>query len=304
MGLFRRASLSLVFIDRIAPQREYSAGVTFSMSFGGRDSGTTGYRRTEGDAGAWSSQAYASVQRNLPEQEGWGYRVRVSQSDADMAENSVSGEAGLARNAPYGSYGLEAATFEDFDAYRATLSGGVGTLAGHTFASRRLSSSFAIVEAGAGDIDLLVNNRLAGRTNAEGFAVLPYLQPYQNTIVSIDATNVPMDVEVHSGEFRAAPYYRSGVLIPLDARRTRSAVVPLVLADGKPVPAGAIARLASGGAEFPVGKKGVTFLSQLQPGANAVDVRWDGRRCRAAVTLPADAGIQPRLGPVTCQETP
>jgi outer membrane usher protein len=297
---WQRLSLTLLAIDRREPSREWSVGLSLSLPFGSRDIAGTGYRVREPDAGASSSQSYARVQRNLTEQEGWGYRVQASQAEDQTGAGTDSAEAGAALNGRYGSYALEAATSDDADTYRATLSGGLGALGGHVFASRKLSRSFAVVETGTPDIELLVNNRVAGRTNADGIAVLPYLQPYHRNAVLVDATNVPLDVEVHAGEFVAAPYYRSGVLIPLDVRRARSAVLSLLQADGKPVPSGAVVRLVASGAEAPVGKRGQAYLSGLAPGDNAIEVRWNGTSCAITFALPADAGVQPQLGPFTC----
>jgi outer membrane usher protein len=296
---WRRASITLLAIDRRRPTEEWTVGLSLSVPFGAREIASTGHRVREPATGAGSTQSYARVQRNLTEQEGWGYRVMVSETTADDAASSTTGEAGAALNGPHGSYALEAATLEGGDVYRATVSGGLGALGGHVFASRKLSRSFAVVETGAEDIELLVNNRVAGRTDAAGVAVLPYLQPYQRNAVQVDATNVPLDVDVRSGEFVAAPYYRSGVLIPLDVRRARSAVVALRQADGAPVPSGAIVRLADG-TEAPVGKHGQAYLIGLAAGDNAIEVRWNGTRCAISFALPADAGVQPQLGPFTC----
>lgn len=298
---WRRASVTLLAIDRLEPSREWSVGVSLSMPFGrSRDIVGAGYRTREPEEGAGSTQSYARMQRGLTEHEGWGYRVLASRTEDETGVATTGAEAGAAANARYGSYALEAATVEETDTYRATASGALGALGGHAFASRKLTRSFAVVETGAGDIELLVNNRVAGRTGADGVAVLPLLQPYQRNAVQVDATNVPMDVEVHSGEFVAAPYYRSGVLIPLDVRRARSALLTLRQADGTPVPSGAIVRIAGRDAEAPVGRNGQAWLTGLAPGDNAIEVRWNGTRCAITFALPADAGVQPQLGPFTC----
>ena len=297
----QRVAVTLLAIDRRQPTQEWSVGLSLSMPFGPHQIASTGVRKREPDTGDGSTQSYARVQRNLSEQEGWGYRAEVSQtrSEADNVDPTTTGEVGVGLNGRHGSYALEAATLDTVDVYRATASGGLGALGGHWFASRKLSRSFAVVETGAEDIELLVNNRVAGRTDADGVAVLPYLQPYQRNAVVVDATNVPLDVDVREGEFTAAPYYRSGVLIPLDVRRTRDAVVTLLQADGTPVPSGAVVRTA-GGAEAPVGKNGKAYLTGLAAGDNAVEVRWNGTRCAVTFALPADAGVQPQLGPFTC----
>jgi len=297
----RRANLTLLAIDRKQPTQEYVMGLTLSVPFGARNSASTGFRQREAANGDGSSQSYARMQRNLSEQEDWGYRLLAQRNEYEHAASTSSAEAGLGVNGPYGSYGVEAATFEDLEVYRASLSGGLGTLGGHSFASRKLSRSFAVVETGAEDIELLVNNRLAGRTNADGIAILPQLQPYQANAVRVDATNVPLDVEVPAGEFQATPYYRSGVLVPLNVRRSRSALLTLLKADGTEVPAGASVRLRATGAEAPVGRKGQAYLTGLNPGENAIEVRWNGTQCAITFNLPADAGVQPQLGPYTCR---
>jgi outer membrane usher protein len=300
----RRLSLSLYLIDRKRPQQEYAGGVTLGLPFGRRDTGSTGYRHRETDAGGWASQGYARLQRNLPQQEGWGYRVLVGQDQGDTLDAVTRGEAGVGLNARYGSYGLEAASYDDVETYRATVSGGLGTLGGHAFASRKLTRSFAVVEAGAPDIDLLLNNQVSARTGADGVAVLPYLQPYQDNRVVIDATNVPLDVEVRSGEFRAVPYYRSGVLVPLDARRTRSALLVRRLPNGSPLPAGATGRLGPAGEASPVAKGGKLFLVGLAAKDNAVDVRWNHSRCVVTFDFPAGDPVQPQIGPLACTPAP
>lgn len=298
---WQRASITLLAIDRLEPTREWSVGVSLSMPFGrSRDIVGTAYRVRESADGVGSSQVDARIQRGLTEHEDWGYRVLASRTEHDAGGETSRAEVGAAMNARHGSYALEAATVDETDTYRATVSGAVGALGGHAFASRKLTRSFAVVETGAEDIELLVNNRVAGRTDADGVAVLPLLQPYQRNAVQVDATNVPMDVEVRSGEFVAAPYYRSGVLVPLDVRRTRSAVLVLRQRDGTPVPSGAVVRIAGRDAEAPVGKDGKAWLSGLAAGDNAIEVRWNGTRCAITFALPADAGVQPQLGPFTC----
>lgn len=297
----RRVSLTLLAIDRKRPSHEYSVGASLSVPFGTRESASAGHRVRRPDGGAESTQSYARLQRNLSEQEGWGYRLRVNHEEDAAGNGRTGAEAGVGVNARHGSYALEAATVEEAETFRATVSGAVGSFAGHGFATRKLSRSFAIVEAGASDVELRVNNRVAGRTDAEGVAVLPYLHPYQDNVVSINLSELPLDVEVHSGEFRAAPYFRSGVRVPLDVRRTRSALLTLRQADGSPVPAGAFVRLADG-TEAVVGRDGRAFLTGLKAGDNVLEVRWNGNhRCGARLTLPADAGIQPDLGLHTCQ---
>jgi outer membrane usher protein len=299
---FRPATLTLVAVNRIEPGDDWSVGLTLSVPLSPRDHAAAGVRRGENDAGLTTGQSYARLQRNVPLDEGWGYRAIVAENTTDGAR-ITSGEAGVGLNAAHGSYALEASLYDELSTYRATVSGGLGTLGGHVFASRKITSSFAIVETGAEGIDVLVENRVAAHTDEDGVAVLPYLQAYQANAVRIDASQVPMDLELAAGELKAAPYYRSGMLIPLDAKRTRSAVLVLKQSDGTLVPAGASARLGGLGDEFPVGKGGKVFLSRLAPNDNAVEVRWNHHRCLVTFDLPAGE-MQPQLGPLECRNAP
>lgn len=296
---FRRVSLNLLASTRLEPTRNYSVALRFGMALGQRNYASAGYRHNETADGFTSGRSFLNVQRNAPQGEGWGYAARLGESHSDSFDSQLDALGSLSLNAPYSSYVVEAASSRDTSAYRATISGGVGTLAGHSFASRRVSNSFAIVDTGVEGLRLNVYNQRAATTGANGFAVLPDIQPYQNNLIEIDPTDLPLDVEIPVARIEAVPYFRSGVLVSLPARRSLGAVLMLSRRNGQPVPAGAT--VVSGGNEYPVGKQGQAYVGGLQPGVNSAEVRWAGTSCTIQFVLPADAGFQPTIGPVACQ---
>ena len=301
-GLFRRASASLILLDRFEPRQDYSISVNFSLPFAGRNYASAGYRVT--DSGADSvGRSYARVQRNQPQGDGWGYRAQVEREDGASSNGQVDADVGLSWNGPYGSYGLEAARFNQQMAYRADLSGGLGAFAGHGFAARKLTNSFAIVDTGVADLELLVHSQPTARTNADGVAVLPYLQPYQRNSVRINDAELPIDVSILDQQADATPYFRSGMLLHLTASKGVGALLTLVGPDGRLLPAGAMVRLTGSSSDAPVGKNGQSYLSGLQVGTNTAEANWANQHCTARFNLPANAGFQPSIGPVRCEET-
>jgi outer membrane usher protein FimD/PapC len=81
-----------------------------------------------------------------------------------------------------------------------------------------------------------------------------------------------------------------------------SATLTLMEANGRPVPAGASARLAEAGDEFPVARRGRVYVSGLDRGKpNVLQVRIGERACRATIEVPEKFSSGGTLGPFTCQ---
>ena len=73
-------------------------------------------------------------------------------------------------------------------------------------------------------------------------------------------------------------------------------------ASGRPVPAGASARIGEAEEEFPVARQGRVYVSGLDRGKpNVLNVQIGERACRATVEVPADFASGGTLGPFTCQ---
>jgi len=296
---YRRMSFNLLGSMRLDPRRNYAVSLRVGIPLGRRDYLSSGYRHNQTGDGFVSGRSFVNLQKNLPHGEGWGYTARVSETHSENRDTQLDALGAASWNAPYGSYVAEVARAGDRSAYRASASGGIGAMAGHVFASRRINNSFAIVDTGVEGVGLKVYNQRSASTNAQGFAVLPNIQPYQSNVVEIDHSNLPMDVETPASRVEIAPYFRSGVLVELPARRALGATMQVLQANGQPVPAGANIRL--GELEYPVGIQGFAFVSGLQPGINTATVHWDqDRQCQLRLDLVANAGFQPDLGPVTC----
>ncbi len=98
------------------------------------------------------------------------------------------------------------------------------------------------------------------------------------------------------------PGWRSGIVIDFPVRQQASATLNLVLADGKPVPAGSLIRLNNSEDNFAVGREGLTFVSGLEK-ENQLDVHWGDRQCQAIVPFAVSAEVTPHLGEFICRES-
>ena len=293
-------SLSLLASQRLEPSRDLLLTLSYSQPIAARTTAGSSLRSRQPEDGGASSALSARVQRNAPEADGWGYRAAVFQDDRNGS--ATRGEASARVHLPFISTEAEGSVAEQNASLRLSASGGLGFYEGSGFASRRISNGFAVVHTGAADIPLRLNGQFVTRTGADGRAVLPNLQPYQENRVQADAGALPIEVEVPLGDVTAIPHFRSALRVDLPVRRTRAALVQLLDAQGAELPAGL--RVQLGEDSFPVARAGTAYVTGLQAGENLLRVERDTWRCLYRALLPPEAGPQPTLGPLPCEALP
>ena len=128
------------------------------------------------------------------------------------------------------------------------------------------------------DVGVLQDNQPVGRTNAEGYAVLPQLRAYDVNRVSIEEHDLPLDAQVDKLKMEAVPYYRSGLLLDFPVRRSHGATLRIRLDDGAPIPSGAIVQVTGRDEDFPVGLGGEAYVTGLED-HNHLRATWKGKSC-------------------------
>ena len=261
-------------------------------------------RRTSVGAGvAWNSeaeraggralQAQASVTRNLPVGDGFGYRVAVRDGGDVQALGTVQnqfaqlqGEAGRWVGQEYG---------------RVTLSGGAVFLDGRTGLARDVTQSFALVDtSGVAGAPVYVNEQLYGRTREDGTLVVPRLPSYAPNRISIRAKDFPVSYSLEETSRTITPYYRSGTVVRFKVERMREATARLIGPDGKPLRTGTPVRVNEAGEAY-VGLDGEVFLRGLDE-RNALGAQVDGVSCTFGFDFPQEsADLIPDLGALTCR---
>jgi outer membrane usher protein len=240
-------------------------------------------------------QTIFQANKSLPPGEGVGYRLQAAVNASQQAAVFGQNRYGLGR--------LEVAELNGQTSARASVTGAIARLENQWFLTQRINSSYGLVKIpGLNNVRVYVDNKLATRTNSDGYAFLPRLHPYVRNHVSIDQIDLPIDATIDSLTVRPVPAWRSGVVIDFPVRQQVSATLNLVLPDGKPVPAGALIRLHQADTIFAVGREGLTFVSGLEK-ENQLTVSWGSRRCKVLLPFSAPAEtVIPHLGEFICKE--
>jgi outer membrane usher protein len=289
---------SLIFsLSRLRADTDTTSfNVFWSYSLGGG----TSISAQHADTTSGPSREVVQIQKSLPPGEGWGYRLQVAQRAAQQA-------ALYAQN-DYGRVRIEAAELNGQTRERFGLSGAIATLDGQWFLSRRIDSSFGVARMpGFAKVRIYVDNQLAARTNADGYALLPRLYPYMRNNISLEPLDLPLDTEIGQLKVKPVPAWRSGVLIDIPIRKVSAATLNLMQDDGTPVPAGASIELR--GADntwienFGVGHEGLVYLSGLRA-ENQLRAHWPGGLCTARIPFQPEPGNIPYLGQYRCQQGP
>src|SRR5438105_3579608 len=177
----------------------------------------------------------------------------------------------------------------------------IAAMCGGVLFSIRVDDAFAVFDVGAPGVDVLYENRLAGKTNAQGQFLIPSLRSYQRNKVSIDPRDLPVDAEAPATQNVVAPADRNGVVVAFGVKTdVKAAVVILTGKDGKFIAPGSRARLDGTEEPFVVGYDGRAYLKGLGA-TNTVVVGESDDECRASFPFTPKKNSQVVIGPVVCQ---
>ncbi|MGF6189561.1 fimbria/pilus outer membrane usher protein [Serratia sp. 2723] len=134
------------------------------------------------------------------------------------------------------------------------------------------SDTFALVEA-KGAEGASVSSYPGVNVNSRGYAVVPYLNPYQMDEISIDPKGTAADVELDNTSQKIAPY--SGAVVKLKYN-TKQGTAILVNAtyQGEPVPFGADLFDSNGNSVGSVGQGGQMYARVAEEKGQLI-VKWD-----------------------------
>lgn len=234
-----------------------------------------------------------TLQSNLPMGEGYGYRLQA------RSNNSTQASLSLQNN--FATSNLELAQSQGVTATRLGLSGGVAILGGDAFLSRRIDQSFAVVRIpDYPNVRILADNQPAGRTDADGKALIPRLRAYDVNVISIDQRDLPMNAQIGALKVEVVPYFRSGIDVPFPIKFSNGASFTIQLEDGTPLPVGASVQEIGSKVIYPVGYDGEVYVIGLNP-ATRLRATWNGQSCEFAVSFTRSADPLPDLGIFICK---
>ena len=238
------------------------------------------------------------IQRSLPAGTGFGYRLVTGVGDSDnrQAEFRMQNEIG--------TYNLRTAQSQGQTAFSGSASGGMAFHGNDAFLSRRINNSFAVVQVpNYSGVRIYVDNQLIARTNPKGNALLPQLRPYQKNQVRIEQADLPLDTEIDKVQLDAVPYFRSGLLLKFPVKRSRGALITVLLENDQPLPSGALVQIIKNGVEekevFFAGLRGQIYLTGLTA-RNLLRITWQDQNCEFVLSFPESTDPLPHLGTYIC----
>ncbi len=269
----------------------------YTLPFGTTSTGPSDTTMTLGgqsNRGDTQSTSYGTLdlQHPNPVGEGWGYYLHAQTDD-----NYTGGAAYWGK---YGRYAVDASHANGQSAVRGAVSGGIGLVGGHAFLAPPIDQSFALVSVGdVAGARVLQENNDVGLTGADGTLILPRLPSYTPINVAIDPTTIPLDSTMGRTVQKVVLLDRTGIVIRFESHRERNALIRLTQADGTPMPAGAVARVAGRAEPYPVAMGGEVYITDLGDEQD-IDVTWHGKSCRVSVALAKTASPVADLGPFAC----
>lgn len=176
--------------------------------------------------------------------------------------------------------------------YSASISGGVVIHSGGLTFANEIGDTVGLVHApGAKGAKL---SRAQGiEVNSSGYAVVPYLSPYERNTVILDTSNVSTEVSFESVSAQAVPYENSVVLMNFETILGKTALFDIDRMDGTPPPFGSVVMNMDGKEIGIVGQGGNTFVSGLQESGDFF-VKWGetaDEQCKVTFELIKDLAV-------------
>lgn len=252
--------------------------------------------RTQNNMGVSGSLSEGNISYSLSQS--FGNQQYAANSNANIAWQGSKGtiSTGYSYNNQHQAININAA-------------GGVLVHSDGIIFSRSMGESVALVHA-VDAANVRVNNG-SGRTNAEGYAVAPYLSVYRKNSIGLDPSTLPDDVDLVQSNVNVYPTKGAVVKASFKTRIGYQVLITLKLNQGV-VPFGAIASLQTAQLDEEsssiVGDAGQVYLTGLPP-SGTLQVKWgeaETQQCHVPFdisNLTVDADSTLRQVTLTCQLT-
>jgi len=224
-----------------------------------------------------------------------GWRIRISEGEHAIRQASLAYHGSKAR-----LEGTVIQQSDDLSAF-AYFNGAVAFAGNNVFLSNRIDDAFAVVDAGAPDVEVLYENRPIGRTDATGKLLVPRLRSYQRNKISIDTRNLPVNADIPKTKAVVVPADRHGVLVNFNIRTDDTvALVNFETVAGNALPVGSLGVVSTTEEEFVVGYGGQAYIKKLSA-QNDVTIDTGQGMCTASFPFTAQHDTQVMIENVICR---
>ncbi|MCA3183125.1 fimbria/pilus outer membrane usher protein [Cupriavidus sp.] len=210
---------------------------------------------------------------------------------ADRTPARTTGGGNIQYRTPYATVAASVSGGGGYTQYSGGLQGALVAHPGGLTLANFLGDTIGIVEA-KGATGARVVNAPGVRIDPFGYAIVPYLQPYNMNTVELDVKGLPLDVSLDATSTQVAPRANAAVKIRFAAVTGRSAIVSATRPDGTALPFGATVTDEKNAEVGIVGQSGIVFARGIEE-AGKLTVTWGDRasqRCSIDVRLPPRTG--------------
>ncbi|MBB6184567.1 fimbria/pilus outer membrane usher protein [Oleiagrimonas soli] len=235
------------------------------------------------------AQEQAMLNGSLGADNQFTYGVTTAHADNGGNASSVNGTY----RGRYAVFGASYGKGNSYSQASFNASGAVAVHPGGVTFGQPTGDTVGIVHA-PGAVGARVTNASGVRVDRSGYALVPYLNPYQLNTVRLDPQGLSLDVQLNSTSEQVAPYAGALVMLDFKTRHGRALIARLHLADGKSVPFGAEVIDAKGQNQGVVGQAGLALL-RVTNDHGRLSATWKNAQstshtCHFDYTLPARSG--------------
>ncbi|KJV50102.1 fimbrial assembly protein [Pantoea sp. BL1] len=283
--------------SRDQEQGDWSGAISLVIPFGEQSSASVSYERDQ--QGNNNQRLYVS--RAMPTDGGFAYDAAWANQGSDSGNyrqaslryrnNKIDTSAGF-----YGD--------NDNTTQWADFTGSLVLMDNRVFAANDINDAFVVVKTDYPDVTVRYENQAMGRTDHQGYLLVPSISSYYGAKYDIDTLDLPADRTAPKVEQRFAVKRKSGYLLNFPVERLRAASVVLHDKQGQPLPISSQVLRPNQGTEY-IGWDGIVWMENLSAENPIHVVTPDGRSCDTTLTI---ADGQPKAletyGPLTCDLPP
>ncbi len=186
-----------------------------------------------------------------------------------------SGNAGTINGGYRSPYAVLGASYGSGDGYSQASLSASGAVVVHpggiTFGQPTGDTIGIVYVPGAGGARL--GNAAGARIGEDGYALVPYLTPYNLNTIQIDPKGLPLDVQLDATSTEVAPYAGAVVMMKFKTQNGRTAIMSVHLPNGDALPFGAEVFNAQGTSLGVVGQAGQVLARGVEQ-AGQLTARW------------------------------
>ena len=218
--------------------------------------------------GTAGNQEQAMVSGSAGSENEFSYNATAAHAEIGGSSGNVSGSY----RSPFAIFNASAGGGSGYSQQSAGVSGGVVIHSGGVTFGQPLGDTVGIVYApGAGGARVL--NSVGAHIDSSGYAIVPYLTPYQLNSVAIDPKGLPLDVQMDATSTQVAPHAGSVVMLKFKTQSGRTIVLHIRQPNGDTLPFGAELTDGKGTAMGLVGQGGQALVRGVAD-AGEIIARW------------------------------